>query len=53
MHDDPADENRLFMIISSYFERFGHRFEGKSDDEKADDQAFRNSVRVLRHFQKT
>lgn len=38
-----GDENRLFMTISSYFERFGHRFEGKSGDEKFD--AF---VRLLR-----
>ena len=32
-----VDENRLFMTISSYFERFGHRFEGKSGDEKFDE----------------
>ena len=32
-----GDENRLFMTISSYFERFGHRFEGKTDDEKFDE----------------
>jgi hypothetical protein len=25
------------MTLSSYFERFGHRFEDKSDDEKADE----------------
>ena len=32
-----GDENRLFMTISSYFERFGHRFEGKNGDEKFDE----------------
>ena len=32
-----GDENRLFMTISSYFERFGHRFEGKTGDEKFDE----------------
>lgn len=32
-----GDENKLFMTISSYFERFGHRFEGKTGDEKFDE----------------
>ena len=32
-----GDENRLFMTISSYFERFGHRFEGKDGKEKFDE----------------
>ena len=34
-----GDENRLFMTLSSYFERFEHRFEGKCDDEKFDELA--------------
>jgi hypothetical protein len=38
-----GDENRVFMTISSYFERFGHRFEGKTGDEKFDE-----FVRLLR-----
>jgi hypothetical protein len=38
-----GDENRLFMTISSYFERFEHRFEGKTGDEKFDE-----FVRLLR-----
>ena len=29
-----GDENRLFMTISSYFERFRHRFEGKNGDQQ-------------------
>jgi hypothetical protein len=32
-----GDENRLFMTISSYFERFEHRFEGKNEKEKFDE----------------
>jgi len=32
-----GDENRLFMTISSYFERFGHRFEGKNGNEQFDE----------------
>jgi hypothetical protein len=32
-----GDENRLFMTISSYFERFGHRFKGKNGNEKFDE----------------
>jgi hypothetical protein len=32
-----GDENRLFMTISSYFERFRHRFEGKNGDEQFDE----------------
>jgi hypothetical protein len=32
-----GDENRLFMTLSSYFERFAHRFEGKNGNEKADE----------------
>lgn len=32
-----GDENRLFMTISSYFERFGHRFEGKNGDQELDE----------------
>lgn len=32
-----GDENRLFMTISSYFERFGHRFKDKNDNEKFDE----------------
>jgi hypothetical protein len=31
-----GDENRLFMTISSYFERFEHRFEGKNGNEQFD-----------------
>jgi hypothetical protein len=43
MHNDPADENRLFMTL----ERFGHRFEGKSNDEKADE--FTRLLNRIRH----
>lgn len=32
-----GDENRLFMTISSYFERFRHRFEGKNGDQQFDE----------------
>jgi hypothetical protein len=32
-----GDENRLFMTISSYFERFRHRFEGKNGSQKFDE----------------
>jgi hypothetical protein len=32
-----GDKNRLFMTISSYFERFEHRFEGKNKDEQLDE----------------
>jgi squalene cyclase len=32
-----GDENRLFMTISSYFERFRHRFEGKNGNEQFDE----------------
>ncbi|MGH9983062.1 MAG: hypothetical protein ACRD8W_03800 [Nitrososphaeraceae archaeon] len=32
-----GDENRLFMVISSYFERFGHRFEGKNGEQQFDE----------------
>ena len=34
-----GDENRLFMTISSYFERFGHRFEVKNGEQQFDEFA--------------